>query len=131
MCLHVLPAVWGRLEGLLAVGAHVGPQVAVRGHVAPQAAAGGEGGVTHHALVGLQAGVGPDVGLEDARRGEAPAALHALERPFSCVRPGEGGGGVKKHKNEEKRTPAQAKHPSHRAVSHPDLTCCFRWLDFL
>lgn len=63
MCLHVLPAVWGRLEGLLAVGAHVGSQVAVGGHVAPQAAAGGERGVAHQALIGLQAGVGPDVSL--------------------------------------------------------------------
>lgn len=99
----------------------------MRGHVAPQAAAGGEGGVTHQALVGLQSGVGPDVGLEDTRRGEAPAALHTLERPFSSVRPG--GGGT--HKNEEKHTPAHAKHPSHRVVSHADLTCCFRWLDFL
>lgn len=34
--------------------------------------------------------MGPDVSLEDARRGEAPAALHTLEGPFSRVRPGEG-----------------------------------------
>lgn len=58
--------------------------------MAPQAAASGESGVAHQALIGLQAGVGPDVSLEDARRGEAPAALHTLEGPFSRVRPGEG-----------------------------------------
>lgn len=34
--------------------------------MAPQAAASGESGVAHQALIGLQAGVGPDVGLEDA-----------------------------------------------------------------
>lgn len=88
MCLHVLPAVWWGLKGLLAVGAHVGSQVAVGGHVAPQTATSGESGVAHQALVGLQARVGPDVSFEDARRCEAPAALHTLERPFSCVGPG-------------------------------------------
>lgn len=67
--------------------------------MAPQTAASGKSGVTHQALVGLQARVGPDVSFEDARRGEAPAALHTLERPFSCVGPGEGGGRKKTHKN--------------------------------
>lgn len=66
MRLHVLPAVGGRLEGLLAVGAHVGPHVAVRGHVAAEAATGGEGAVTHEALVGLEARVRADVRLQDA-----------------------------------------------------------------
>lgn len=93
MCLHVLPAVGRRLEGLLAVGAHVRPQVAVSGHVAPQAAAGGERGVAHEALVSFQARVGPDVSLEDAGRGEAPAALHALEGSLPRMGPGRGGGG--------------------------------------
>lgn len=88
MCFHVFPAIGRRLEGLLTVGAHVGPQVTVGGHVAPQTAAGGERGVADQALVRLEARVGPDVSLEDPRRGEAPTALHALEWPFSCVRPG-------------------------------------------
>lgn len=69
--------------------------------MAPQAAASGESGVAHQALIGLQAGVGPDVSLEDAGRGEAPAALHTLEGPFSRVRPGEG---KKNHKNKSKNT---------------------------
>lgn len=64
--------------------------------MAPQTAASGESGVAQQALVGLQARVGPDVSFEDARRGEAPAALHTLVRPFSCVGPGEG---KKPHKN--------------------------------
>lgn len=88
VCLHVLPAVGWRLEGLLAVGAHVRPQVTVSGHVAPQAAAGGESGVAHEALVSFQARVGPDVSFEDSRRGEAPAALHALEGSLSRMGPG-------------------------------------------
>lgn len=91
MCLHVLSAVWGGFKGLLAVGAHVGSQVAVSGHVTPQTAASGESGVAQQAPVGLQARVGPDVSFEDARRGKAPAALHTLERPFSCVGPEERG----------------------------------------
>ncbi len=46
VCFHVLPAVGGGLEGLLAVGTHVRSDVTVGGHVAPQAATGGERGVT-------------------------------------------------------------------------------------
>lgn len=57
------------------------------GHVTSQAAAGRERGVTHEALVRLQAGVGPDVSFEDSGRGETAAALHALVRTLSCVRP--------------------------------------------
>lgn len=68
--------------------------------MAPQTAASGESRVAQQALVGLQARVGPDVSFEDARRGEAPAALHTLERPFSCVGPGEG---EKNHKNKSQR----------------------------
>lgn len=88
MCLHVLPAVWRRLEGLLAVGAHVGPQVAVRGHVAPQASAGGERCVARQAFVRLQARVCSDVSFEHARGGKPPTALHTLVGPFSCMGPG-------------------------------------------
>lgn len=91
--LHVLPAVGRRLEGLLAVGAHVGSEVAVGGHVTPQAAAGGEGGVTAQALVGLEARVGADVGLQHTRRGKALAALHTLVRTLPGVRPSGGVGG--------------------------------------
>ena len=87
------------------------------GHVASQTAASGESGVAHQALVGLQARVGPDMSFEDARRGKAPAALHTLERPFSCVGPG--GAGESTH--------AVTPPPPY----HPYLTCCFRWLDFL
>lgn len=35
-------------------------------HVASQATAGSERGVAHQALVSLQAGVGPNVSLEDS-----------------------------------------------------------------
>lgn len=57
-------------------------------HVASQAATGGERGVAHEALISFQARVGPDVSLEDSRRGKAPAALHTLKGSFSCMRPG-------------------------------------------
>lgn len=56
-------------------------------HVTAQAAAGGERGVAHETLVRLEARVGPNVSLEDSRRGETPAALDTLEGPFSCMRP--------------------------------------------
>lgn len=32
--------------------------------------------------------MGPDVSLEDSRRGKAPAALHTLKGSFSRMRPG-------------------------------------------
>lgn len=101
------------------------------GHVAPQTAASGERGVAHQALVGLQARVGPDVSFEDARRGEAPAALHTLEGPFSCVGPGEGG--KKKQRKNKSQCTLLLRLPALPvlAADHPDLTCCFRWLDFL
>lgn len=60
MCFHVLSAVGGGFEGLLAVRAHVGSYVAVRGHVTSQAAAGGECGVTQKTLKGFEAGVGAE-----------------------------------------------------------------------
>lgn len=55
--------------------------------MAAQAAAGGEGGVTNQALVGLEARVGPDVGLQHPRGGKALTALDTLVRPLSRVRP--------------------------------------------
>lgn len=83
----MLPAVGRGLEGLLAVRTHVRAQVAVGGHVTPQAAAGGERGVAAQALVGLEARVGADVGLQHPRRGEALAALVALVRTLTRMRP--------------------------------------------
>lgn len=86
MGLHVLLAAQRGLEGPLAVGAHVGPQVAVDAHVAPQAAARAEGSVTHQALEGLQPRVRPHVRFEHARRNKASSTLRALERLLPRVR---------------------------------------------
>lgn len=87
MGLHVLSAVGGRFEGFLAVRAHVGSKVAVCGHVASQTAVGGEGGVTQQALIRLQARVCTYVSLQHSRRRKTLAALHALIRALTCMRP--------------------------------------------
>ena len=87
MRFHVLFAVQGGLEGLLAVGTHVGPQVVVDAHVPPQAAARGEGPIADETLEGLEPRVRPAVGFEDSCRDKASPTLRALERLFPRVRP--------------------------------------------
>ena len=54
MYLHVLLAVDGALEGLLAVGAHEGPVLAVHRHVTLEAAFSRERHVAHVAAVRLK-----------------------------------------------------------------------------
>jgi hypothetical protein len=72
---HVFLTVHGGFEGFLAVGTHEGPHLAVGTHVTLQAPVGGERLLTDDTLVGLEARVGADVGLEDPARHERSHAL--------------------------------------------------------
>lgn len=88
--LHVLLAVEGSLEGLLAVGAHVGSQVIVNAHVTPQAAARSEGAIADETFEGLEARVCAHMCLENSSGHKSSATLGTLKRLLPSVGPANG-----------------------------------------
>lgn len=72
MYFHVLPTIDIRLEGFLAIRAHIWPFVTVRNQMPFHAALGGELCITHRATVRPRIVVCMQVRFEDAVRREPP-----------------------------------------------------------